>query len=213
MELVHVSESHGGIEQRRKAYTAVLDEYPLCWVYWKRLAEVELQDGSVTRAFEVLGSGLAKFPNSIDLWICYLEVLQSQQNDHKQVGIVFERAAADIGNDWDSAEFWDRYLMFEHSHGTPASLMKVYKRVLAVPMPVDKHQRYWFAVQTILSDATFPLIDYLLDNTERAAFITWKAVERQTGPAAGNKITRSILNLTMLKLFQKCLSLNHCIAR
>ena len=50
---VHEAEAAQVADRVRAAHDALLAEYPLCFGYWKRLADFEVAQGSVERANEV----------------------------------------------------------------------------------------------------------------------------------------------------------------
>ena len=47
---------------------------------------------------------------------------------------VYERALAYVGTDFLSHTLWDKFIDFEGSHGSPASVAALYTRVLACPI-------------------------------------------------------------------------------
>ena len=57
----------------REAYDAFLAEYPLCFGYWKKLAEAEARlGGGAERVGEVYERGCSAAAYSVDMWAAYL---------------------------------------------------------------------------------------------------------------------------------------------
>jgi len=76
-QLVALAEKDGDIEKIRKAYEAFLDEYPLCYAFWKKYAEHEAAKKEFTKAKAIYQQALSDkgIPYSVDMWTCYCSFL------------------------------------------------------------------------------------------------------------------------------------------
>lgn len=55
----------------RKVYDGFLAEFPLCFGYWKKYADLEVRHGHADRALEVYERAVAAVPYSVDMWDKY----------------------------------------------------------------------------------------------------------------------------------------------
>eukprot|EP00741_Cyanophora_paradoxa_P016312 tig00020911_g15749.t1 len=70
--LIQITErEQDNTEKLRKVYDAFLNEYPLCYGYWKKYADLELKKGFPDRTRDVYERGVAGIPHSVDLWTHY----------------------------------------------------------------------------------------------------------------------------------------------
>ena len=56
------------IARIRQVYDAFLQDFPLCFGYWKKYADAELKHTSVEAAVRVYERGVAAIAYSADLW-------------------------------------------------------------------------------------------------------------------------------------------------
>jgi len=110
--LVGTAEKLDKIEEIRKALSALLDEYPLCFGYWKRWAGHEQRVNQQDKCFQVLESGVKATPLSYRLWLHYCELIASK-NDPEQTRSLFLRATRTAGRDLQASQLWQKYLEFE----------------------------------------------------------------------------------------------------
>jgi len=71
----------GDIQSIREAYNAFLEEYPLCYMYWKKLADHEQTRGDPEVVRKVYERGVAAIPYSVDLWVHYCTYLLEKNAD------------------------------------------------------------------------------------------------------------------------------------
>ena len=66
----------GSIEKSRRLFDGFLAEFPLCYAYWKKYADLEHKHSSPEWAINVFDRGTAAVPYSCDLWGHYCTYLQ-----------------------------------------------------------------------------------------------------------------------------------------
>lgn len=68
----------GNLELARVVFDAFLSEYPLCYGYWKKYADLELRNQLPEVATAVYERGVAATPYSPDLWAHYAMFKKAQ---------------------------------------------------------------------------------------------------------------------------------------
>lgn len=123
----------------REAYNQFLSHYPLCFAYWKKFADFELEyDGNET-AFEVVERSVTAFPLSVDLWVHYVNLfIKFKGKNEKEVIPLFERAISNCGMDFNSNDLWQLYISWLSSHRDLAEVTAVYDRLIATPTSMLK---------------------------------------------------------------------------
>ena len=100
----------------RKSFNEFLSKYPNCYIYWKKLAEYELQLSDVNNAFKVLERAVNAFPISIDIWIHFIQLFLKFNSNEKEILSLFERAIKQSGQDFNSSDLWSLYLKWLSDH-------------------------------------------------------------------------------------------------
>ncbi|KAI9005438.1 hypothetical protein CLU79DRAFT_595778 [Phycomyces nitens] len=148
-------------------YDSFLTKFPLCFGYWKKYADWELNIHGADEAEKVYERGVSAIRNSIDLWNHYCDFVLGQPE--KDVREIFERAAKDVGLDFLSHTFWDKYLEYEETNGTSSlSVLHLLDRIVLIPM--HQYARYyerWRQLRTTLPPAD--ILDPGLLETEISA--------------------------------------------
>ncbi|KIY98457.1 pre-mRNA-processing factor 39, partial [Monoraphidium neglectum] len=121
-------------EQLSAAYEALLAEWPLCYAYWKKLADALTRHGRDALALEALERGAAAVPYSVPFWEHYAAHVVAKGADLEAVRSVFERGVAYCSTDYRAAPLWDAYIAFERGRGGPAAAAAVYARALQCPL-------------------------------------------------------------------------------
>ena len=127
-------------------FDAFLAEYPLCYVYWHRYAEYELNHtgGEACRAVYERAVSEAGIPYCVELWefYCQYAITKSTLGNNEKEAI-FERALQRIQLDWNAAKIWELYIYWQ-AENNPEKTLSVYERALAIPMArlEDIFQRY-----------------------------------------------------------------------
>ncbi|KAJ8308137.1 hypothetical protein KUTeg_013011 [Tegillarca granosa] len=70
--LLQFVEQENKIEAAREAYDAFFSNYPYCYGYWKKYADMEKRHNNLDKATEIFERGLKAVPMSIDLWLHYI---------------------------------------------------------------------------------------------------------------------------------------------
>jgi pre-mRNA-processing factor 39 len=78
IELIKVTEKEDKIEKIEAVYDAFLEEYPLCYGYWKKYADKFKDVEQVTKIYE---RGVAAVAHSVDLWAHYCTYIAEKSED------------------------------------------------------------------------------------------------------------------------------------
>ncbi|KAH3757129.1 Pre-mRNA-processing factor 39 [Pelomyxa schiedti] len=158
--LVSLADRSKDIAQIRKAYDGFLDHFPLCYMYWQKYSETELEHTGLEAAISIYERAVKAVPNSIDLWTHYCQHMV-ENSEMEKARIVFERAAKVIGEHFASHSFWDKYIEFETSLQDYPRVMELYLKIITTPL--DQLQRYW---ERFKSFATIRPLQELLSPVE-----------------------------------------------
>ncbi|CAK9296878.1 unnamed protein product [Gordionus sp. m RMFG-2023] len=136
------------LEVLRHSFKEFLKRYPYCYGYWKNYADIERKFGLLDNVFKIYDKALKAFPNSVDLWIFYINfiiensasensnpfistlVITEHQWSDEQIRKLFEKAIQKVGSDYKSEPFWDLYLTWEMKHGEMRKVTKVFDLAL-----------------------------------------------------------------------------------
>lgn len=116
-------------------FNEILGKYPYLSVIWKKFTAVRYQLFGLEASVTTLQRAVEEFPDSIELWCDYLSVL-----DANKAGSVEERrskyeiAKTNIGYNFLSHPFWDKYIKFETDHEQWDKLTEIYKHLLKLPL-------------------------------------------------------------------------------
>ena len=69
------------MERIVEAFDMFLQEYPLCYGYWKKYADATMKHIGVVAATDVYERGLAAVPYSVDLWSHYVTFRITKTSD------------------------------------------------------------------------------------------------------------------------------------
>lgn len=138
----------------RRAYNAFLAEYPLCYVYWHKLAEHESRHGGGPEAARgvyerAVAAGLGR---SVDLWLHYARTLQAQL-PRPLVRDILLHALDAVGLDFSSHSLWEAALAFEAAEEGEAAHRRVaalWGRLLRTPL--EQLQSYWERYKLFVDD-------------------------------------------------------------
>ena len=154
--LLSIVEQAGDAAKLRQELNNFLKEYPLCYGFWKKLADAEAGSEGEDAARAAYERGVKAFPNGVELWTHYCSHVASHEEDLEVIRGLFKRAAEAVGSDANSEKFWDKYLEFEVSQTEWPLVLALYQQLLAVPTRVlDK---YWdgFKQHTTNHPTTLP---------------------------------------------------------
>lgn len=164
-----LSTTSPAVAHLRAAYDALLDEFPLCYGYWKRYADFELATGkgAVQRADALYERALVLGRYCVDLWSFYgTHATTHWANRADDVRALFERGAAYVGSDYAADAFWDRFVAFE-SGGAGADHTRVsalFRRQMQLPL--RSLDALWLRFQQLAVERSCA---ELLDEREEAA--------------------------------------------
>ncbi|KAG0342409.1 hypothetical protein BG004_005683 [Podila humilis] len=148
------------IENVRAIYDRFLDQFPLCFGYWKKYSDIEFMNRGVEAAIEIFERGVNSITNSVDLWVQYCTfVMDRKPEDSDQIEQLFERGAKHVGLDFMPHVFWDKYIEFLESKEEYGKLMKVMDRVIKIPM--HQYARFFEKYAHLVS--TRPIEDVISD--------------------------------------------------
>jgi len=112
--VTELEETATGAAPLRAALDALLAQFPLCFGYWKRLAELELAHDSEAAAVCVYERAAVPCAHSVDMWTLYCaHAVRHWAGRPDRVRTLFERAVPLVGSDYAADPFWDKYLSFE----------------------------------------------------------------------------------------------------
>lgn len=174
-QLVALAEKDGDIEKIRKAYEAFLDEYPLCYAFWKKYAEHEAAKKEFTKAKAIYQQALSDkgIPYSVDMWTCYCSFLidtPAARENLEEIRRTFENAVQHVGLDYTSHSLWDKFIDWEQSQSAWKNVMSLYHRVLAIPL--EKASSYFERYKKFVT--SHKLADLLTPEEETQLFQSQK---------------------------------------
>eukprot|EP01104_Vermistella_antarctica_P010870 TRINITY_DN2945_c0_g1_i2.p1 TRINITY_DN2945_c0_g1~~TRINITY_DN2945_c0_g1_i2.p1 ORF type:complete len:392 (-),score=122.31 TRINITY_DN2945_c0_g1_i2:94-1269(-) len=143
------SKEKDGLDVVRRIYDGFLAEFPLCYLYWKTLADHEADDIDRVKAVYERAMSPVGFPRSVDLWTYYCTIVAEKSEDLGEIRALFERALAAVGSDWDSHQLWDKYIEFETSQEEQSNVIALHKRAIAHPL--GQAVKYWTALTSLVS--------------------------------------------------------------
>jgi pre-mRNA-processing factor 39 len=138
--VAEAEESATEADPLREALDVLLDEWPLCFGYWKRRAELEFAHASEAAAVAVYERAVVPCAYSVDMWALYCaHAVKHWAREPDRVRALFERAAVLVGSDFAAEALWDKYLAFEAAAADAAAtdqsrVAAVYVRILSLPL-------------------------------------------------------------------------------
>ncbi|KAI1297040.1 hypothetical protein EDD11_007250 [Mortierella claussenii] len=142
------------IKNVRTIYDAFLNQFPLCFGYWKKYSDIELLARGVEGAIEIFERGVKSISNSVDLWVQYCSfVMESKPDERVEIERLFERGAKAVGLDFMPHVFWDKFIAFYEEKQEYSKLAALMERIIKIPM----HQYARFYQQYIQLVASRPL--------------------------------------------------------
>ena len=163
LQEIHEAEQAKEPTRLRAAYTAFLREYPLCFGYWKRLADFEVTVNTVDAANDVYERALVLGRYCVELWVFYGVHATTHWPRPDEVRALFQRGAAVVGSDYGADVFWDRYIAFETARADAdhSRVSSVYRR--ALQLPLRSLDALWLRFQKLAVERS---CDEVLDSRE-----------------------------------------------
>ena len=109
-----------------------LRQYPLCYGFWKKLADSEAKV-SEAAARAVYEQSVKAFPNGVELWTHYCAHVAFHEEDLAMIRTLFEAGAEAVGSDASSDKFWEKYIEFETAQEEWDLLVQLYQRLVPPP--------------------------------------------------------------------------------
>ena len=134
VSLASAAEKSGDAAEVVKALELLLKRFPLCYGYWKKLAEAKAKIASgngendldaaakaLAEASEVFERGLSHVGATPELWLSFATKLisasssssSSKTADEEKIRAVFERAVGDSGDAWGAGPLWEAFAAWE----------------------------------------------------------------------------------------------------
>lgn len=134
LQLIKLVEELGTHGDARSVYMLFLDEFPLCWGFWKRLADLELSSDGLAESLATFERAVAACAPQVDIWVNYCHTAIQGKLAEEKIRDIFEQGLTNVGLDWRSGPLWECYLDFEERLGCWQNFGAVLRRALAVPM-------------------------------------------------------------------------------
>lgn len=147
------------------SYDTLLSRFPYLTEYWKMYLILQYKLSGVSASLQVLETAKEKNPQSVSLWIDYLNarLATSKDNDVQEIRQKFVQAAAAIGPSFNSDAFWNLYIDFERKNAKPGDkqLLHLYLKLIAIPL--YQYAQYYnqfteickdYQVSEVITDAT-----------------------------------------------------------
>eukprot|EP00435_Cladocopium_sp_Y103_P049809 s428_g15.t1 len=163
MKLVEASGTDG---EKCELYEHFLSEFPLCWGYWKRLADLQTRTCGAESGLNVYVKALKLAPACVDLWVHYCQAAYVAASDGEDgLRELFEKAVDTVGSDWRAFPLWDLYMNFEEKNRCWKRLGFVLRRAMVVPMEGLPAVRIRLRA-LVVGDAAPPLEELCCDDAE-----------------------------------------------
>ena len=135
--LASAAEKSGDAAEVDRALELLLRRFPLCYGYWKKLAEAKAKlaaakggeggggpaasaaAAALAEASAVFERGLAHVGSTPELWLSFATKLISSsssspsEGDEEKIRAVFERAVSESGDSWGAGPLWEAYAAWE----------------------------------------------------------------------------------------------------
>eukprot|EP00475_Leptophrys_vorax_P022387 TRINITY_DN3047_c0_g1_i1.p1 TRINITY_DN3047_c0_g1~~TRINITY_DN3047_c0_g1_i1.p1 ORF type:complete len:625 (+),score=149.60 TRINITY_DN3047_c0_g1_i1:1725-3599(+) len=128
-----------GLDAMREAFGALLVEWPLCYGYWRKWSNKEVEAGNVHAALQIMQDAVTRAPFVHELWTHYCTIaIDSRLYDEDSLRSLFEAAVDRVGSDFNSEQLWNKYLEFEtliaQRDGNHARVLLLFLRIISLPL-------------------------------------------------------------------------------
>lgn len=124
-------------EMNEEIYKEILEEYPLCYGYWRKLADIYAVQGLEDKTIQTYEESLKYLPVCVELWAAYTSWKASKRPEDEArryfLFRLFERAVEAAGKSFKSSMIWDKYIEFEKSKKKFENVGSLYFRILQIP--------------------------------------------------------------------------------
>ncbi|KAH7440208.1 hypothetical protein KP509_04G096600 [Ceratopteris richardii] len=132
-----------------RVYDKFLEEFPLCYGYWKKYADHEIRWGSHQSTIAVYERAVQAVTYSVDIWTHYCSYFISKQEDPDEIRRLFERGLSYVGSDYMSHILWDKYLEFEVGLNEINRISQLYTRI--IQLPIQKLDHYYHSYKQFIT--------------------------------------------------------------
>ncbi|KAF9131381.1 hypothetical protein BGX30_013127 [Mortierella sp. GBA39] len=142
----------------RILYDAFLEQFPLCFGYWKKYSDLEFLARGAEGAIEIFERGVKGIANSVDLWVQYCTFIMEHKADNREeIEQLFERGAKCVGLDFMPHVFWEKFISFYEEKEEHSKMFQLMERIIKIPM----HQYARFYQQYVQLASTRPMSEIL----------------------------------------------------
>ncbi|ODV96098.1 hypothetical protein PACTADRAFT_20229, partial [Pachysolen tannophilus NRRL Y-2460] len=127
-------------------FDQLLSRFPLFFGYWKKYVSIELKMNGLNSCVKILQRSLDMFPNSIDLWLDYLNIILENKlhNDNTEFMInLFEQSLDNCGRQYLSHPLWDKYLEYLANIYGEKSLEYLKILLKIIKLPLHQYAKYF----------------------------------------------------------------------
>ncbi|CEL94413.1 unnamed protein product [Vitrella brassicaformis CCMP3155] len=185
MTAIKAAEQTERADDVRETYKRFLHEFPLCYGYWKRWADLE-GNTNPQEALNVYERGLEMIGQSVDLWLHYITYVMdlhqhtttttssTPEAQQQQLRDLFERAVRRVGLDWSSKPLWDKYIQFETDNKQWNKVSGIFRRIFQSPInELDKYRERFHewatgrSVEALVAESEQPMLKELRHRRQR----------------------------------------------
>lgn len=162
------------------SFSLLLHRFPYMSDYWKRYLILQYKVSGINESLKVLETAVEKYPQSVSLWVDYLNASLAVYEQEKEDSTAKETAKDDdssdkeklddlrqifvlaskaIGLNFNSDTFWNLYIDFETKYASPDDkrLLNLYLRLISIPL--YQYARYYNQFSEI--SKSFSVVDIL----------------------------------------------------
>jgi pre-mRNA-processing factor 39 len=119
-----------------KTYDAFFAEFPLCFGFWNKYADVVKRRQATQENVHLLVCGIyergtAACYHSVEMWVKYIGYLESAGAPVEDRRAIFQRAMTAVEGDTTANAIWEKAIKFEYGQFNFTEVTNVYKRLFA----------------------------------------------------------------------------------
>eukprot|EP00041_Stephanoeca_diplocostata_P021752 m.513116 g.513116 ORF g.513116 m.513116 type:complete len:683 (-) comp21901_c0_seq2:307-2355(-) len=153
----------------QQACDAFLNQYPHCYVFWKKYADAILtHTQNPADGYAVYERAVQATPLSVEVWIAYIHLRITHKNTgektpeelaalNAEILALCERAVQAAGLEYKSAHLWSTYIAFVKDITTNvAEVVQVYHKAFAIPL--ESHTELYQAFEALAREQETPSV-------------------------------------------------------
>lgn len=126
-----------------KDMDSYLTKHPYLKLYWTRYANMKYTLDGLLPSVAVYKRAILSYPNSLDLWILYINIILTNNLMKEDAMIkVFKDASDKVGYNFLAHEFWDKYLNWVNTKYGSNSLDYIQVLTRVAQIPLHQYARY-----------------------------------------------------------------------